>query len=82
MITGSPILIPTPRPLRRGALGALEDSIDHGRIAAVTAQGLTEMRGGLPIVADGEVIGAIGANFDTPEDDVQIGQARLVAVPR
>jgi glc operon protein GlcG len=60
---------------------ALEDAINHGRIAAVTAQGFTEMQGGLPIVVDGEVIGAIGASFDTPEHDVQIAQAGLAALP-
>ena len=60
---------------------ALEDAINHGRFAAVTAQGLTEMQGGLPIVVDGEVIGAIGASFDTPAHDVQITQAGLAAVP-
>jgi glc operon protein GlcG len=60
---------------------ALEDQINHGRIAAVTAQGFIEMQGGLPIVVDGEVIGAIGASFDTPEHDVQIVQAGLAAVP-
>jgi glc operon protein GlcG len=60
---------------------ALEDAINHGRVAAVTAQGFTEMQGGLPIVVDGEVIGAIGASFDTPEHDVQIAQAGLAAVP-
>src|ERR1700712_5484071 len=60
---------------------ALEDAINHGRLAAVTAQGFTEMQGGLPIVVDGEVIGAIGASFDTPEHDVQIARAGLAAVP-
>jgi glc operon protein GlcG len=60
---------------------ALEDAINHGRVAAVTAQGFTEMQGGLPIIVDGEVIGAIGASFDTPEHDVQIAQAGLTAVP-
>jgi glc operon protein GlcG len=60
---------------------ALEDAINHGRVAAVTAQGFTEMQGGLPIVVDGEVIGAIGASFDTPEHDVQIAQAGLAALP-
>jgi glc operon protein GlcG len=60
---------------------ALEDAINHGRVAAVTAQGFFEMRGGLPIVVGGEVIGAIGASFDTPEHDVQIAQAGLAAVP-
>jgi glc operon protein GlcG len=61
---------------------ALEDSINHGRIAAVTARGFTEMQGGLPIIVDGEVIGAIGVSFDTPEHDVQIARAGLTAVPR
>jgi glc operon protein GlcG len=60
---------------------ALEDAINHGRVAAVTAQGFTEMRGGLPIVVEGEVIGAIGASFDTPEHDEQIARAGLSAVP-
>jgi glc operon protein GlcG len=60
---------------------ALEDAINHGRVAAVTAQGFIEMQGGLPIIVDGEVIGAIGASFDTPEHDVQIAQAGLAAVP-
>jgi glc operon protein GlcG len=58
---------------------ALEDSINHGRIAAVTA-GFVEMGGGLPIVVNGQVIGGIGASFDTPEHDVQIVQAGLAAL--
>jgi glc operon protein GlcG len=61
---------------------ALEDAINHGRIAAVTARGFIEMQGGLPIVVDGQVIGGIGASFDTPEHDVQIAQAGLAALTR
>jgi glc operon protein GlcG len=61
---------------------ALEEAINQGRVAAVTAQGFIEMQGGLPIVVDGEVIGAVGASFDTPEHDVQIAQAGLAALPR
>jgi glc operon protein GlcG len=61
---------------------ALEDAINHGRLAAVTAPGFVEMQSGLPIVVDGEVIGAIGASFDTPEHDVQIAQAGLGAAPQ
>ena len=60
---------------------ALEDAINRGRVAAVTAQGFTEMQGGLPIIVDGEVIGAVGASFDTPVHDAQIAQAGLAAVP-
>src|SRR5258708_4031477 len=78
---------PSPPEARTAALfkkpsQALEDAINHGRVAAVTAQGFVEMQGGLPIVVDGAVIGAIGASFDTPEHDVQIAQAGLAAVPR
>jgi glc operon protein GlcG len=59
---------------------ALEQAINHGRIAAVTARGFIEMQGGLPIVVDGRVIGGIGASFDTPEHDAQIAQAGLAAL--
>jgi glc operon protein GlcG len=59
---------------------ALEDAINHGRTAAVTARGFIEMQGGLPIVVDGQVIGGIGASFATPEDDVKIANAGLAAL--
>ena len=59
---------------------ALEDAINHGRIAAVTAHDFIEMQGGLPVVIDGQVIGGIGASFDTPEHDAQIAQAGLAAL--
>ena len=58
---------------------ALEEVINQGRYAAITARGI-EMQGGLPIVVDGHVIGGIGASFDTPEHDVQIAQAGLAAL--
>ena len=59
--------------------GALEETINHGRTAAVTAPFL-EMQGGFPIIVDGQVIGAIAASFDTPEHDVEIAQAGLAAL--
>jgi glc operon protein GlcG len=45
---------------------ALEHAIDQGPIVAVTTRGFIQMRGGLPNVVDGEVIGGIGGSFDTP----------------
>jgi glc operon protein GlcG len=59
---------------------ALEDAINHGRYAAITARGFTEMQGGLPVVVDGEVIGGIGASFATPEEDEQVAKAGLAAL--
>ena len=61
---------------------ALEDAINHGRIAAVTARDFIEMQGGLPIVVDGQVIGGIGASFDTPEHDVMIANVGLAALSK
>jgi glc operon protein GlcG len=58
---------------------ALEDAINHGRYAAITARGFVEMQGGLPVVVDGEVIGGIGASFATPEEDEQVAKAGLAA---
>src|SRR3984957_14466321 len=50
----------------------LEDAINNGRFAAVTARGFIEMQGALPVIVDGEVIGAIGVSADTKEHDAQI----------
>jgi glc operon protein GlcG len=59
---------------------ALEDAINNGRIAATTARDFIMMKGALPIVVDGQVIGAIGVSADTPDHDVQIAQAGLAAL--
>jgi glc operon protein GlcG len=59
---------------------ALEDAINHGRIAAVTARDFIMMQAGLPVQADGKVIGGIGASFDTPEHDAEITQAGLAGL--
>ena len=58
----------------------LEEAINHGRYAAITARGFIEMQGGLPVVVDGEVIGGIGASFATPEEDEQVAKAGLAAL--
>jgi glc operon protein GlcG len=59
---------------------ALEDAINNGRIAAATARGFVLMKGALPIIVDGQLIGAIGVSADTPDHDVQIAQAGLAAL--
>jgi glc operon protein GlcG len=59
---------------------ALEDAINHGRYAARTARSFIEIQGGLSVVADGEVIGGVGAAFVTPEGDAQIAKAALAGL--
>jgi glc operon protein GlcG len=44
-----------PAALFKKRSQAVEDAINGGRVAAVAAQGFTEMQGGLPIVVDGKV---------------------------
>jgi glc operon protein GlcG len=58
----------------------LEDAINHGRYAATTARGFIEMQGGIPVVVDSEVVGAIGASFATPDQDVRVARAGLAAL--
>jgi glc operon protein GlcG len=60
---------------------ALEEVINQGRYAAITARGI-EMQGGLPIVVDGELIGGIGASFATPEEDEQVAKAGFAALSK
>jgi glc operon protein GlcG len=59
---------------------ALEDAINHGRFAAITARGFIEMQGGLPVVVDGEMIGGIGASFVRSEEDEQVAKEGLAAL--
>ena len=60
---------------------ALEEVINQGRYAAITARGI-EMQGGLPIVVDGELIGGIGASFATPEEDEQVAKTGFAALSK
>lgn len=57
----------------------LENAVNNGRAAAITA-GLVMMEGGLPVVVDGQVIGAIGVSADTKLHDSQIARAGLSAL--
>jgi glc operon protein GlcG len=58
----------------------LEQAIDQGRYAAITARGFIEMQGGLPVVVDGEAIGGIGASSATPDEDEQVAKAGLAGL--
>jgi glc operon protein GlcG len=59
---------------------ALEESINRGRAAAVTAPGFVQMQGGVPLVVGGDVVGAVGVSADTPAHDQQIAEAGARAV--
>jgi len=65
----------------RRPTSAFEDAINGPRPAAVTG-GFVMMAGGLPLVAEGQVVGAIGVSADTPQHDVAIAEAGRAALPR
>jgi glc operon protein GlcG len=58
---------------------SLENAINAGRAAAITA-GVVEMRGGVPIVVAGKIVGAIGVSGVDNKIDVQVAAAGAAAV--
>jgi glc operon protein GlcG len=52
-----------------------EDQVRKGRIAALGLPGVTPLQGGIPIVYNGKVIGAIGVSGETPQEDEDIAKA-------
>jgi glc operon protein GlcG len=52
-----------------------EDQVKNGRVAALALPGATPLQGGLPLVYDGKVIGAIGVSGNTPQEDEDIARA-------
>ena len=52
-----------------------EDQVRNGRVAALALPGATPLQGGVPIVVDGKVIGAIGVSGNTPQEDEEVAKA-------
>ncbi|MFN9574315.1 MAG: heme-binding protein [Betaproteobacteria bacterium] len=74
-----------PEKARTAALGRretrlYEDMINQGRTSFLSAplQGLLE--GGVPIVVDGQVIGAVGVSGVKSAEDAQIAKAGIAAL--
>lgn len=61
---------------------AFSDGIAGGRTALVMLPGALAIEGGLPIVHDGEVLGAIGISGVTSEQDGMIAKAAVDALPK
>lgn len=61
---------------------ALEDAVAGGRTVLLAVDGLLPLEGGLPIIVDGKVIGAVGVSGVTSRQDAQVAQAAIAALPR
>jgi len=75
-----------PAKARTAALGrreskTYEDMINQGRmsfLSAPTIEGLLE--GGVPVVVDGQCVGAVGVSGVKSSEDVQIAKAGIAAI--
>ena len=47
----------------------MEEQVTNGRLGALALHGVSALTGGIPLVVDGEVVGAIGTSGETPDQD-------------
>jgi glc operon protein GlcG len=52
-----------------------EDQVKNGRVSALALHGAVALQGGVPIIVEGKVIGAIGVSGETPSQDEDIAMA-------
>ncbi|KAF1043315.1 MAG: hypothetical protein GAK35_02242 [Herbaspirillum frisingense] len=75
-----------PGKARTAALGRreskiYEDMINNGRFSFISAPGLEGLlEGGVPIVVDGQYVGAVGVSGVKSSEDVQIAKAGIAAL--
>ena len=67
-----------PRFAMQRPTAEVEDNIDQGRIAFVTAE-ILALRGGVPVHANGEVVGAVGVAGLSKETDTEIATSAAAA---
>lgn len=75
-----------PAKAKTAALGrressGYEDLINKGRVAFLSAPLLEGMlEGGVPVIAEGEVVGAVGVSGVKSSEDVEIARAGIAAL--
>src|ERR1044071_10219212 len=53
----------------------MEEQVTNGRLGALALHGASALTGGIPLVVEGEVVGAIGTSGETPDEDEAISIA-------
>jgi glc operon protein GlcG len=59
---------------------ALEDALANGRTGFLAFEGLLPMQGGVPVIAENKVIGAVGVSGGTSAQDEQVAMAGIAAL--
>ena len=57
-----------------------EDMVNGGRTAFISAPLITSLEGGVPIVVEGQVVGAVGVSGVKAEQDAQVAKAGIAAL--
>jgi glc operon protein GlcG len=57
----------------------IEQQVTDGRLGALALHGAAALIGGIPLVVDGETVGAIGTSGETPDEDEAISLAGAAA---
>jgi uncharacterized protein GlcG (DUF336 family) len=58
----------------------LEEMIAGGKTAFLSVEGIVPLQGGVPVIADGKVIGAVGVSGVTSAQDEQVATAAIGAL--
>jgi glc operon protein GlcG len=58
----------------------LEDAVAGGRTAMLAVEGIVPMEGGIPVIVDGQVLGAVGVSGVLSSQDAQVAQAGIDAL--
>lgn len=66
--------------LRRRPTKSDEEMVNNGRFSALSMPDITFLEGGLPIMVEGEIIGAVGVSGVKSSDDARIAQAGIDAL--
>ena len=59
---------------------AYEEMINGGRTAFLSAPLTAMLGGGVPIVVEGQVIGAVGVSGAKPDEDIQVANAGIASL--
>ncbi|MGE6792096.1 glc operon protein GlcG [Pseudomonas guineae] len=57
-----------------------EDMVNGGRTAFLSAPLVTSLEGGVPVIVDGQVIGALGVSGVKADQDAQVAKAGVAAL--
>lgn len=66
--------------LGRRESGVYEKMVNEGRVSFLSVEPVTPLEGGVPIIVEGQYVGAVGVSGVKSTEDVQIAKAGIAAL--